>query len=213
MARGWLAYVKFMAEDMGVRVIDREFYLTLPDLDIHVRLSPRTGYPVFYIRDGNELSDIICYYNRRYRRYMCLHRRLVEGIVITDYQAHYVLAFERCYKERKGRGSSSGNNLHVECHSTKIFTTRDINKHIRESGFRGLRSLESLLDFFVSLRDSLDSCCYYECYAGNFSNADDLVLLADTHLAYHSRDRFEDTCYMDRCEGVRFEVFPMVCVG
>jgi hypothetical protein len=200
-----------MAEDMGLIVLDREFYLEIPELIIHVRLSRRTGYPIFYIIDDDELSDIICYYNRRYRRYVCLHRRLVEGIVITDYQAHYVLAFERCYKERKGRGSSSGNNLHVECHSTKVFTTRDVNKHIREGGLRGLRSLESLLEFFVNLRDSLDSCCYYECYAGNFSNADDLVLLADTHLAYHSRDRFEDTCYMDRCEGVRFEVFPMVC--
>ena len=211
MAHGWLAYARFIAEDMGLRVIDREFYLTIPELDIHVRLSRRTGYPIFYIIDDNGLSNIICYYNRRYRHYICLHRRLVEGIVIKDYQAHYVLAFERCYRERKDRGSSRTNNLHVECHATKTFTTSDINSHIREGKFRGLRSLESLLEFFVNLRNSLDNCCYHGCYAENFSNADDLVLLADTHLAYYSRDRFEDTCYMDRCEGVRFEVFPMVC--
>jgi len=211
LAHGWLAYARFIAEDMGLRVIDREFYLEIPELDIHVRLSTMTNYPVFYIRDDDDLSDITCYYSRRYRRYICMHKRIIKGIVITDYQAHYVLAFERCYRERKDRGSSRTNNLHVECHTTKIFTTRDINKHIRESRLRGLRSLGSLLDFFTKLRDSLDNCCYYECYAGNFDNADDLVMLADIHLAYHSRDRFEDTCYMDRCEGVRFEVFPMVC--
>jgi len=213
LARGWLAYVRFIAEDMGLIVIDREFYLEIPELIIHVRLSRRTGYPVFYIRDDDNLSNIICYYNRRYKRYICFHRRLVEGIVIVDYQAHYTMIFEKCYKERKGKGASRTNSLHVECHSVRIFTTGDVNKYIRAGRIRGLRSLELVLLFFKSLREDLDSCCYYECYAGNFSNADDLVLLADTHLAYHSRDRFEDTCYMDRCEGVRFEVFPMVCVG
>lgn len=212
MAHGWLAYVRFIAEDMGLIVLDREFYLEIPELIIHVRLSRRTGYPVFYIIDDDGLSNIICYYNRRYRRYVCLHRRLVEGIVIVDYQAHYTMIFERCYKERKGKGASTKNSLHVECHSTKIFTTGDINRYIRTSRIRGLRSLELVLLFFKSLREELDNCCYYGCYAENFANADALVELADLSLSYHSRNRYEATCYMDRCEGKGFRELPMTCI-
>jgi hypothetical protein len=178
-----------------------------------VRLSPRTGYPIFRIRDDDELSDIVCYYSRRYRRYICFHRRVVEGIVIKDYQAHYVLDFERCYRERRGKGSSITNNLHLECHATKTFTTREINKYIRDSGLRRIRSIEALLRFFNELREKLDECCYYGCYSENFDNADYLAMMSETHLAYHSKDRFEDTCYMDRCDGRRPEVFLFVCTA
>lgn len=197
---------------MGLIVIDREFYLEIPELDIHVRLSTRTNYPVFYIRDDDELSDIVCYYSRRYRRYVCLHRRLVEGVTIVNYQAHYTMIFERCYRERGEKGASRTNNLHVECHSVKTFTTSDVNKYIRASRIRGLRSLELVLLFFKSLREELDDCCYYGCYAENFSNADALVELADIGLSYHSRNRYETECYMDRCEGVGFRELTMTCM-
>jgi hypothetical protein len=211
LAHGWLAYVKFIAEDMCLIVIDREFYLEIPEIDIHVRLSTRTRYPILYIRDDDDLSDITCYYNRRYRRYICFHRRLVEGVTIVSYQAHYTMIFERCYRERGARGASITNNLHVECHATREFTTREINKHIRDSRFRGLRSLEVILEFFAKLREDLDRCCYYECYSENFNNADALVELADINLSYHSRNRYDTECYMDRCEGVCFREFPMTC--
>jgi hypothetical protein len=211
LAHGWLAYARFIAEDMGLIVIDREFYLEIPELDIHVRLSTRTNYPVFYIRDDDDLSDIVCYYNRRYRRYVCLHRRLVEGVTIVNYQAHYTMIFERCYKERGERGASRTNNLHVECHTTREFTTREINEYIRDSKLRGLRSLESILDFFAKLREDLDKCCYYECYSENFKNADALVELADIGLSYHSRNRYSTECYMDRCNEVGKKYFSIVC--
>jgi hypothetical protein len=218
MARGWLAYVRFIAEDYGYSVIDRDTYIDIPELNIHARLSARTGYPIIYVVDDDDVSNIICYYNRRLRRYICLHRRVgvYQGktVAAEDYQARYSLIVELCYHgSREKKGSSRSNDLHVECQSVRKFTTRELNKHVRGSRRRGLRSIEPIIKFIIDLRNDLSDCCAYGCYARNFSNWLDLLDLAVENFTIHSVNRYSNSCYMDRCERGGGKPLSMVCRG
>jgi len=216
MARGWLAYVRFMAEDYGYSVIDRDTYIDIPELNIRARLSARTGYPIIYVIDNDDVSNIICYYNRRLRRYICLHRRIGvyqgETVVVEDYQVRYSLIVELCYHgSREKKGSARSNDLHVECQSVKRLATRELNKHVRESRRRGLRSIEPILKFIIDLRDGLNECCVYGCYARNFYNWLDLLDFAVENFTIHSVNRYSNLCYMDRCDGRTGKTLSMVC--
>ena len=216
MARGWLAYVRFLVEEYGYSVIDRETYIYVPELNIRARLSSRTGYPILYFMDDDDVSNIVCYYNRRLRRYICLHRRVGvykgKTVVVEDYQVRYSLIVELCYsQERERKGSSRSNNIHVECQSVERLTTRELNKHVRESRRRGLRSIEPILGFIIDLKDDLSDCCIHGCYAENFSTWLDLLGFAVENFTIHSVNRYSNSCYMDRCEGVAGKTLSMVC--
>jgi len=216
MARGWLAYVRFIAEDYGYSVIDRDTYIEIPELNIHARLSARTGYPIIYVIDDDDVSNITCYYNRRYRRYICLHRRVGvykgKTVVVEDYQARYSLIVELCYHgSRKDKGFSKTNDIHVECQAVEKFKTRELNKNIRESRRRGLRSLEPILTFIIDLKNDLSDCCVGGCYAQNFYNWLDLLDFAVENFTIHSVNRYTNTCYMDRCDVKSARTLTMVC--
>jgi hypothetical protein len=206
VAVGWLAYVVAVAVRLGVRYYDMLTYLVLPDLACTVTLSARTGLPVVRCEDADRLADFICYYNRRLRRYVCRAMPIIRERGEYEYQAVLSMIFKACYPEgeRKERGKSILNNLHWECFKTYEFTTRDINEHVRYFG-RGLRSIRGVLDFLNQISTKAEQCCHLDClHSWRFENEWTILALSEVNYEYHSSERKEDTCYLDRCP----EMFP-----
>jgi len=220
VAVGLLEQVKRVATEMGIIVYDRERYLLLPELDCTVRLSPRTLRPVFRFRDSDYLVDMLCYYHSIAERYVC--RALLRPVIYVlpvvpvkppyEWQAVYTLIFEACYeRERKDRGWSVKNNLHVECHSVFEFTSRDVNRYIRRKRKREIETFRFLLEYMYNIRLELERCCIHECYGAYFDNYVVLINLASESYAYYSSSRRSHTCYMDRCKGQYPREFPFKC--
>jgi len=196
MGVGWLNYVKAVAVDVGVSVIDRDVYLVFPDINCTVRLSRRTLRPVFRFCDSNYFADILCYYSPRIRRYVCRALPLMRRIGKYEWQSVFRLVFEACYRPYAEKVTD---NLHVECHKVYLFASRDVNRYIRRYCRRRLRSLRCVLEFFNEIYVQLRECCEVECVSENFPNYDYLIENADTEFDYYSLDRYSDVCYMDRC--------------
>ena len=214
VAIGWLAYVRAEAMRIGLIVYDMLTYLILPEVNCRVYLSPRTWLPVVRCEDADRLADFICYYSRRLRRYICravpvpfVPARIVRPErVIYEWQAVYSMIFRACYPrgERKDRGASILNNLHWECFKTYEFTMRDINEHVRYFG-RGLRSIRGVLDFLNQISTKAEQCCHLDClHSWRFENEWTILSLSEVNYEYHSSERRDDTCYLDRCP----EMFP-----
>jgi len=196
MAVGWLNYVKLASALVGVAVVDRDKYLELPDLNGAVRLSRRTRRPVFRFRDSDYLVDILCYYSPRAERYVCRALPRVMGIEKYEWQAVYRMIFEACYKPYTERLTY---NIHLECHKTYLFTSREINKYIKRYCKRGLRSLKCVLEYFNEIYLQAKACCEVDCVTEHFLNYTYLIENAETEYDYYSSNRYSDTCYYDRC--------------
>ena len=206
MAIGWLEYVKAEAVRIGLIVYDRITHLILPEISCRVYLSPRTRLPVVRCEDADRLADFICYYNRRLRRYVCRALPIIREGGGYEYQAVLSMIFKACYPEgeRKERGKSVLNNLHWECFKTFEFTTRDINEHARHFG-RGLRTVRGVLDFLNQVSVKAEQCCHLDClHSWDFPNEAAILALAEVSFEYHSSERRDDECYLDRCP----EMFP-----
>jgi len=206
VAIGWLEYVKAVAARIGLRVHDMLTYLVLPDIACRAYLSPRTWLPIIRCEDADRLADFVCYYNRRLRRYICRAAPTIREGGGYEYQAVLSMIFKACYPrgERKDRGASVLNNLHWECFKTYEFTTRDINEHVRYFG-RGLRSVRGVLDFLNQISVKAEQCCHLDClHSWKFENEATILALAEVNFEYHSSERKEDECYLDRCP----EMFP-----
>jgi len=207
--------------------------LHLPELNITIRPSYRSKYPVVRIRDDDEAVDIICYLSMKTLRYTCRRIRLVDKPLPLDYQAHYSLIFEACYAKktaegwkgvRRGRGATKLDNLHVECHATALFTIEELNKYIRdyarEEKLAGLSTIIAVVDYLLELRDKLAGCCYDGCLReyfdtskGGFGEAPDTILEGSVHhFAIYSLNRLNDACFMDRCYREDRVDFDFQCV-
>jgi hypothetical protein len=206
VAIGWLEYVKAVAVRLGLRVHDVLTYLVLPDISCRVHLSPRTQLPVVRCEDADRLADFVCYYNRRLGRYVCRAVPAIREGEEYKYQAVLSMIFKACYPEgeRRDKGRGVLNNLHWECFKTFEFTTRDINRHVRHFG-RRLRSIRGVLDFLNQIAVKAERCCHLDClHHWEFRNEWAILALAEVNFEYHSSERKEDTCYLDRCP----EMFP-----
>ena len=214
MAIGWLEYAKAVAMGVGLIVYDRLTHLVLPEANCVVYLSPRTLLPVIRCRDADRLVDLLCYYSRRARRYICRAlpapivpaRFVVPERVRYEWQFVFSMIFKACYPrgERKDRGSNVLNNLHWECFKTFEFTSRDINEHVRYFG-RGLRSVRGVFDFFNQVIKESETCCHLDClHSWKFENEWAILALSEISFELHSWERKEDECYLDRCP----EMFP-----
>ena len=94
----------------------------------------------------------------------------------------YRAIFERCYKERKDKGKSKSNNIHLESHVSSEIEV-DINLSLSEF-------VELLNETFEELRNkALEEC---------FSRYN--IVPEQEETALSSEEEVEEICYMDRCE-------------
>ncbi len=122
---------------------------------------------IFFIRQGKLYAYLR---DRKTKKFI---KRIMEFYVIT----HAV--FERCYAERKGRGRSKSNNLHVESHSSTYV-------------FVEFNSLEEVLDAIASaIEENAEKV--NECF-------DKFGVDPDVIENILGLEEIGEVCYYDRCE-------------
>lgn len=233
IGREYIDYIESVLQKRALIVRRRGNVLYLPELNITIRPSYRSKYPILRIRDDDEAFDIVCYLSMKTLRYTCRRIRLVGRQLPLDYQAHYSLIFEACYAKktaegwrgtRRGRGATKRDNLHVECHATALFTIRELNKYIRDyvrkEKLAGFDTIIAVIDYLLELKDKLADCCYNGCLREYFDSsksgsgeAPDVILEGSVqHFAIYSLNRLSDACFMDRCYGEDRVSFDFQCV-
>ena len=93
----------------------------------------------------------------------------------------YRAIFEKCYSERKDKGKSKSNNLHLESHQIAEVEV-DINLSLSEFA-------NSINDIFKQLHNYALENCFNEYN----------VLPEQEEYALSSESQTEELCYMDRC--------------
>ncbi len=94
----------------------------------------------------------------------------------------YRAIFEKCYEERKDKGKSKSNNLHLESH---LSSELEVNPYL---------SLEQLLEAIKEIFEKLRNRSLLECFS------EYNLIPEQEETAISSESQVEEPCYMDRCE-------------
>jgi hypothetical protein len=125
---------------------------------------------IFFMRQGKLYSYLREKESKRFIKRLRIVYLIYRGV------------FEKCYSERKDKGKSKSNNLHLETHlSSEI----EVNPYLSLSEFAN-----SINDIFKQLHNYALENCFNEYN----------VLPEQEEYALSSESQVEEPCYMDRCE-------------
>jgi hypothetical protein len=125
---------------------------------------------IFFVRQGKLYSYLR---DKQTKRFI---KRLKSVYLV------YRAIFEKCYEERKDRGKSKSNNIHLETH---LSSELEVNPYL---------SIEELLEVIKDIFEDLRNKALEECF--NEFN----LTPEQEEYALSSEPIIEEPCYMDRCE-------------